>query len=277
MTMESTRTKGAKALFDDHLRTIRGALERAAIRRLPEREVEDFVSWGLLRIIESNYHCLREFRGHSRLVTFLGAVAARMAIDYYRQLRGVWRPSAAAKRHGQVGIELDRLVHRDQLGVGPAVAELRQRHRVAESTGRLHAIAAALPFRADRMNQVPADAVELRSQARASDRVAQAERRRAVHRVAEIVRACFAEVSSDDRRLLVARFVERRSVASLADELGVPAKPLYRRIERCLMGVRKRALARGLTRDEICAAIEGIGEASAHLLTATDWPPEIAN
>ncbi len=56
--LESTRTRNAKALFDQHLQTIRNVLERAAVRRLPQREIEDFVSWGLLRMIESRYRCL---------------------------------------------------------------------------------------------------------------------------------------------------------------------------------------------------------------------------
>ncbi len=277
MPEQSTRGQIAKALFDEHLETIRVALWRAAARRLPEREVEDFVSWGLLKIIESDYRCLRKYRGNSRLVTFLATVAARMAIDYYRRLRGVWRPSAEARRHGEVGIALDRLMHRDQIGLRAAVIELRQRQRVAASTSRLHEIAAALPRRADRMSEVPADGIEVLSEARASDRVMCTERQGSLQRVTAVVRECVADLSPDDRRLLVARFVERRTIASLADELGVPAKGLYRRVQNCLARVRRRALERGLSGEEIRAALDALGEASVHLLTASQLSAEVAN
>ena len=277
MLDQSTRGQVARALFDEHLLSIREALWQAAARRLPEWEAEDFVSWGLVRIIESDYRCLRRYRGSSRLGKFLARVTARMAIDYYRRLRRVWRPSVEARRHGQVGIALERLMHRDQLGLRAAVAELRQRRRVAASTSRLHEIAAALTRRADRMIEVPADGLELLSEARASDLVMCTERKRLLQHVAAVVRECVADLAREDRRLLVARFVERRTIASLADELGVPAKALYKRIQTCLARVRRLAVERGLTSEEIRAALDALGEASVHLLAASEPSADVAN
>ena len=74
---------------------------------------DDFASWVRLRLLEDDYRILRGFRGNSKLSTYLTTVVMNLARDYRIQKWGRWRPSAAAKRLGTVGIQLDTLLHRD--------------------------------------------------------------------------------------------------------------------------------------------------------------------
>jgi RNA polymerase sigma factor (sigma-70 family) len=251
-------------LFEHHLPALRRQLRRAGVVRLPPHEIEDFVSWGLLKVLERSREVLAGFRGDAPLLAYLGVVARRLAIDYGRSLWGKWKPSAEACRHGTTGLALDRLLNRDQLSVGEAIGHLRQHPGCCQSSGRLREIAATLPGRTDR-RPLPLDDYRLPVTAPV-DPIAEREREEKIRATTAAVRDCLARVTTlEDRWLLSRRFLEQRSMADLAEELEVPVKTLYRRLEGILRRVRQEVKRRGLGADDLREALAGPRQGSGLL------------
>ena len=78
-----------------------------------------------LRFIENDYAAIRKFRGESSLGTYLTVVVAMLVRDYRVQRWGRWRPSAAARRLGDVAVRLETLVRRNGQAVHEAAETLR--------------------------------------------------------------------------------------------------------------------------------------------------------
>src|SRR5262249_29160148 len=112
----------APDIYSQNADTIESALmARCRIQRLSTDAAEDFCSWARLRLLEDDQRILRKFEGRSSLRTFLITVIERLFLDWRNAQWGKWRPTASARRHRPVGIELERLVIRDQYSVGEAI------------------------------------------------------------------------------------------------------------------------------------------------------------
>ena len=72
-------------------------------------------------------------------------------------------------------------------------------------------------------------------------------------RLAAALADALAALSPDDQRLLRMHFWDGLTVAEAARRLGVPQKPLYRRIERALVTLRDRLEADGVSRGALAA------------------------
>src|SRR5689334_4174040 len=80
---------------------------------LSPEDAEDFAQSVHLKLLERNYAPLAQFDGRSSFHTFLRTVVKRLLLDWRNHRYGKWRPSACARRHGDAGIDLDRLITRD--------------------------------------------------------------------------------------------------------------------------------------------------------------------
>lgn len=213
---------------------------------LGREEAEDFASWATLRLIEDDYAVLRKFRGESALTTYLAVVIAMLFRDYRVQRWGRWRPSAAARRHGTLAVRLETLVYRDRLRLEQAGDVLRTAGDTELSDRELAALLKELPARRPmRPMQVGTEPLaEAAAAERADDLVAagDAEAERAV------IDGALARLPVEEQMMLRMRFWEGLSVAEIARGLGVPQKPLYRRIERALGNVRRLLEASGVSR-----------------------------
>ena len=105
-----------EALFESELELIERVISFVSARHhLPGVEADDFGSHVKLKLIEDDYGILRKFEGRSSLRTFLTTVITRLFLDYRIAAWGKWRPSAEAKRAGEVAILLERLTRPRQL------------------------------------------------------------------------------------------------------------------------------------------------------------------
>jgi RNA polymerase sigma factor for flagellar operon FliA len=116
-------------------------------------DAEDFHSWVRLRLIENDYAILRKFEARSTLRTYLAVVVQRLMLDYRNHQLGKWRPSAEAKRLGEVAVGLEMLLHRDRRSVDEAIATTEARHAEV-SRAEIEAILRRLPQRAPRRREV---------------------------------------------------------------------------------------------------------------------------
>ncbi|HTA73847.1 MAG TPA: sigma-70 family RNA polymerase sigma factor [Gemmatimonadaceae bacterium] len=239
-----------EALFLSHL----GAIERIAgaiCRRhgMAGDDAADFGSWVKLKLVENDYAVLGKFRGESSLGTYLTVVIAMLARDYRVQRWGRWRPSAAARRRGRIAVQLETLVYRDGHRLDQAAEVLRTRGETALSDRDLAAMFAALPVRgpmrplevgAEPLTAIPAPEV-----------VDDGDR----DRVDETLFTALDRLPPEERAILRMRYWEGMSIADIARGLGMPQKPLYRRIERALAELRRHVEASGVSRHQAMALI----------------------
>src|SRR5437764_613028 len=116
---------------------------------LSDADTEDFVSYAKLELIERNYEIIAKFEGRSSFTTYLTTVIHRLLYQHRTKQWGKWRPSAEARRMGDVAIALERLTTRDGYSQREAI-EMMTTGVPAATPRELEAIALRLPPRAPR-------------------------------------------------------------------------------------------------------------------------------
>ena len=252
MTPERQRLE---ALFLSHL----GWIERvvAAISRrngLARDDADDFASWTTLRLIEEDYAVFRKFRGESALTTYLAVVIAMLFRDYRTHRWGRWRPSAAARRRGSLAIRLETLVYRDGLRLNQAAELLRTSGHTDLSDRELGTLLNQLPVRQSGRPQevtpsgagVDPPATEQADDLVVADEVAMAKK---------AIEEQLQRLPLEEQLMLRMRYWEGMTVVEVARGLGLPQKPLYRRLDRALADLRHYLEESGMSRDGVRAAL----------------------
>ena len=239
-----------EALLLDHLGWIDKA-SAAMCRRsgMTPRDSEEFASWARLRLIEDDYSILRKFRNESRFSTYLTVVLAMLFRDYRVHHWGRWRPSAAAQRLGTVAVTLEMLVYRDCMRLDQAINVLRFNARVELTERELRAMFARLPrrtpVRPTETGPTPLESTE--SHLYADDQVVTRETAREKEVIHGAIASALACLRPEDQMILKLRFWEGLGVAEISRVLGLPQKPLYRRVERLLEELRARLETAGVS------------------------------
>src|SRR5213075_836778 len=107
-------------------------------------EGEELGSYVKFKLIESNYGIIRKFEGRSAFSTYMTTVIQRMFFQYRMQMWGKWRPSTQARRLGDKGITLERLLTRDGFTYSEAVAVLTTGQQPVFTVEEIEAISARL-------------------------------------------------------------------------------------------------------------------------------------
>lgn len=252
----------AESIYLTHEAAIEAAIAFAC-RRLGLRpaEAEELASWVKVRLIEDDCKVLRAFEGRSSFGTYVTTVVVNLARDYRIRKWGRWRPCAAARRMGTVGVELDVLLHREGRSLHEATEILRQNHGVDLSAAEIADMASKLPVRTRRWLEGEEVLAEMPAPERADSGVAEAEREEALRRAGEVLQRALAELAPEDRLILKLRFSEEATVASIARAFGVAQRPLYTRIYNCLARLRGALEAAGLDASTVLGATGWGGEA----------------
>jgi RNA polymerase sigma factor (sigma-70 family) len=247
-----------KRLVEDNLPLVDSVVRTIGRRHgLSADEVDELGSSIRLKLVERDYEVLRKFEHRSQLRTYLITVVQRHFLDERNARWGKWRPSAVARRLGAVAVLLDRLLTRDHVPFDEAVQAIAARFGDAVSRADLQTIASQLPVRSSRvfvreevLEHVPApstdgaDAIESHERQGIGDRVGRA--------LAEVLRG----LSSEDRAMLRLRFWQNVQIARIAEMMGVPAKPLYRRFEELKDDLKTALLAQGVSAQDVVAILQ---------------------
>ena len=224
-------------------------LERVIARvcrktRLFGPDAEDFASAAKLFIIEDDYAVLRAHDRSSSLEVYLAVVLHRFLINERSRAFGRWRASAEAKRMGIAGVLLEKLLRRDRRPIGEALPIVR----AADATltdERIATMAERLPEREVRPRPVALEeemSEVLAARDDAEARVLESDRRRIAARAGAAIRESLEGMAADDRMHVKWRYGSSMQISDNARMLGVPQRPLYRRIE-ALLGQLRAALA----------------------------------
>lgn len=251
----------AERSFLQHLPVIDRAAAAIARRHgFTPDDTAEVTSWVRLRFIENDYAAIRKFRGESSLGTYLTVVVAMLVRDYRVQRWGRWRPSAAARRLGDVAVRLETLVRRNGQAVHEAAETLRTAGLTSQSDRELATLLQQLPDR-DPLRPVNAGADPLLHVAEAASAdTALAQRHREDERAAarKSLEEALQRLTLEDRVILRLRFWEDTSVADIARGLGLDQKKLYRRLERLLSDLRHSLTAAGLNPAQVQALFDEV-------------------
>lgn len=250
----------ARELFENNWPLVQSVVRWVCQRHgLRVDEAEEFAAHTSLRLIEDDFGVMRKFRGRSSLRTYLTTVITRLFLDYRTSLWGKWRPSAAAKRSGPMGVRLDRLMFRDGCSPEEAVNLLANDPRVVMSREELTVLAARLPAHNPRRGEMPGAVFELLANDGADAQLIEHELERVTLRVRKALLAAFQLLPAEDRLLLRMRFRDDLSVARISVLLRLEAKGLYRRIHRLLLRLQHDLMAQGITHQEVAEVLSAHG------------------
>ena len=231
----------AEELFRSNLalveRVIAGVCRRAGLR---DADAEDFASTARIALMENDYAILKSYEGRAPLGAFLTVVVRRLLSREWMRLRGRWHPSTEAERGGAAVVMLEKLTVRDGRSLDEAIAIVRDVDPSLDSRS-VRELAERLPERPARPRLVPLmdDEHGFVAPDTADSGAREAEARQLTERAARVVRETVETLPLQDRMLIRFHFGAQLSIADAARLLGVPQRPLYRRIEALLRQLRE--------------------------------------
>lgn len=217
---------------------------------LSSADTEEFASTVRLKLVENDFAILRKFEGRSTLATYLTVVVERLCQDYSIARWGKWRPSAAARRIGDVAIMLERMVVRDGATFDEAVGILQTNHGITETREQLREMFLALPVRMARWHTAGA-APEPAADGFADPSFRSHEDETEAERVSAALSEAVAALAPEDQRILKLRFEEGLTVTDISAILSIDSRLLYRRLQSIIRALRESLEARGVRHTDV--------------------------
>jgi RNA polymerase sigma factor (sigma-70 family) len=218
-------------------------------------EEEEFGSYVKVKLIESNYGIIRKFEGRSAFSTYMTTVIQRMFFQYRVQMWGKWRPSAQARRLGDKGITLERLLTRDGYTYSEAVAVLTTGQPPGFTVEEIEAIVARLPIRQPR--PVLVAAIENTDNGPSIEPALFSSERAVIARhTAATIDAAIATMESEDQVILRLRFWNARTIPQIARSLRLDDKKLYKRIGKLLAQLKFTLEGAGVKAADACELLD---------------------
>lgn len=250
--------------LEQHLETVQEVISYVCRRRgIRGEEAEDFRSWVMVRLLDNDRRVLREFRGQSKLSTFLTRAILNMAHDFRIQKWGRWRPSSAARRLGTVAQRLERLTARDGRSYHEATETLRRHYGLRMSAAEFDELWSQLPSRALPTRPDSTDLDDLRSNRESDHGLQSTEQLETLARAQQAVNSALSTLPLEDRLILKKRFREGLTIATIARTLGKLQRPLYDRVRKCLNRLARDVSLLGVDPQ---ATLEAMGGSSADFL-----------
>jgi RNA polymerase sigma factor for flagellar operon FliA len=218
-------------------------------------EGEEFGSYVKFKLIESNYAIVRKFEGRSTFSTYMTTVIQRMFFQYRVQMWGKWRPSAEAKRIGDKGITVERLLTREGFTYSEVISMLTVGSEPAFAVAEIEAIYLRLPIRQPRPMLVPA--IENTDNGPSVDlELFSGDRAELARHAVATVDCAMALMDPEDQIILRMRFWGARKVPEIGAALGVDPKKLYKRIDKLLAQLRLALEEAGVAGADACELLD---------------------
>ena len=213
-------------------------------------DAEDFVSDVRLKLLQDDYAVLRKYRGASSQTTFLTVVISNLFRDHRIKHWGKWRPSAEAKRHGEVAVRLEAAIYRDGQSFEQACGFLVQDSRLNVDRAELRRLLASLPYRAPKRVENGAAIDDVPSPDSADDGVLDHEREARLQAAKAALGRAVGRLAPEDALIVRLHFYEGFSIADVARDVGIPQKPLYVRMKRLLETLHRDLRSEGIGPDD---------------------------
>jgi RNA polymerase sigma factor (sigma-70 family) len=241
--------------------------------RVGRDEEEEFGSYVKFKLIESNYAIIRKFEGRSAFSTYMTTVIQRMFFQYRVQMWGKWRPSAQARRLGDKGITLERLLTRDGYTYSEAVAVLTTGQPPVFAVDEIEAIYVRLPIRQPR--PVLVAAMEISDGGPSVEPALFSGERAVIARhTADTIDAAIATMEAEDQVILRMRFWNARTIPEIARALKLDEKKLYKRINKLLAQLKLTLEGAGVNADAACELLDHSDHQLAFAFPGAEGKPD---
>jgi len=227
---------------------------RATARRyrFDNDEIDELGSAVRLQLMEDDYAVLKKFEGRGTLKAYLTVVIRRTFLDRRIAQWGKWRPSRAARRHGDAGVLLERLTARDGLTFDEACDALKTNHGITASRSELRLIHESLAGISTRRFVDESQIADFPNPAASPfEELMRIEAVATTARAATALRHAVATLSAEDRSILELKYRRGISAADISRTLNVDQKRLYRRFEKVLAGLRMSLENQGFRRQDL--------------------------
>lgn len=239
-----------KQLFERHLPFIQKVVAYAVRRyHLDPEETKDFSQDVMVKMLSRDCEVFSDFRGESKMESYLTVVVERCLQDYINKLWGKWRPSAAAKRLGPLAEQLERLVYRDGHSLDMAIEMLKQRG-AKESKEEIKKLFGELSSRPIRVFEGEGPLQNVPSSTKTDQPIREQEHEANVQKAEQALQRALETLPADDR-LLVRMKSEGTTIQEIAKLLRADAKKLYRRYEKSLKIMRELLLKDGIRPEDL--------------------------
>jgi RNA polymerase sigma factor for flagellar operon FliA len=233
--------------YVDHLDVIKRIAESLCRRNgVRGADAEDFVADVELKLLQDDHAVIRKYRGASSETTFLTVVISNLFRDYRIKKWGKWRPSAEAKRRGELAERLEAAIYRDGQSFEQACDILAQDSRLTVNRTELRKLLEELPYRVARRLDDATNLDELPSSNSADARVLDHERDEHMQAAKAALGRAVERLGPEDRVIVRLRFFEGLSMADVAREMGLPQKPFYARVRRLLESLQRDLGSQGI-------------------------------
>lgn len=220
--------------------------------RMSRDESDDFSSFVKLKLIEGNYGIIRKYEGRAAFSTYITTVIQRMFFQYRVQMWGKWRPSAKAKRLGDKGVTVERLLTREGFTEAEVISILTSGNDPRYTVAEIEAICARLPLRQPRPMLVPLTGIaDSEPVIETEDELFSAERGKRARHAAATVDTVMESMEPDDQLILKMRFWGGRKVPEIGRHLGLDDKKLYKRIDKLLSQLRLALERAGIAASDV--------------------------
>lgn len=241
--------------------------------RVVRDEEEEFGSYVKFKLIESNYAIIRKFEGRSAFATYMTTVIQRMFFQYRVQMWGKWRPSAQARRLGDKGITLERLLTRDGYTYSEAVAVLTTGQPPVFTVDEIEAMYVRLPIRQAR--PVLVAAMEIKDGGPSVEpALFSGERAVTARHTAATIDAAIATMEAEDQVILRMRFWNARTIPEIARALKLDDKKLYKRINKLLAQLKLTLEGAGVNAEAACELLKHSDHELAFAFPGGEGKPE---
>jgi len=233
-----------------------------------DNEADHLLSEVLDHLKADNFKVLREFRGNSKLTTYLTAVISNLVVDIIRTRKGRSRAAERARELGPVAEQLHKLVYGLKYsladahghmvlshGIGENEDELREMlHHIRGRDGVTCAATTSWPYQGTEV--LIDDEVEVIVPDSAKGADEQLIEKQMEQKREEIMGALMEGLSGEERFILRLRFPAAeneasKSIREIAALTGQTEKAIDNRLRRILMRCRETLLSRGFSLDDL--------------------------
>lgn len=235
-------------LYLRHLEVIDRIAESLCRRNgLHGHDAEDFVADVRLKLLENDYAVIRKHRGDSSMTTFLTVVISNLFRDHRIKRWGRWRPSAEARRLGELAIRLETAVYRDGCSFDEASALIEQSSGKPVDRAELRRIMAQLPQRSPRRVESDEGLQEVPAPGHLNGDMLDVETRQDLEVVEAALNKAVQELDAEDQLIIKLHYYEGMTMAEIARGLHLPQKPLYGRLRRLLSTLSDALTEQGIS------------------------------
>lgn len=218
---------------------------------LDDTESQDFCSIVQVKLIENDYHRLRQFKGKN-LKSFLTTTIIHLLQDHKNKIWGKWRPSSKAESLGSVAIKLEAYIHRDKRSLNSAIEILRTNDGIKLDDKELIALYQQLPVRKERatLESPSMDALAHQTE-NPQQQLLDKETEDQLKSSGSVLTKCIERLDLDDRFIVKRIYWDNITVTRLAIILNEDRAVLYRRLDKIIRKLRKELKKEGLAKNEL--------------------------